>query len=293
MTALDFTARAEAVRLRFSQWRTPLLIGASALFIVGLTVSLRSLDMASNRFDIRYAAVGLLILAPISVFASAFSLQLTARVLGRNIRFIDALGAVSLGDIAELIPGPAGAVVKGGLLMKSGASIAESIWVLAITAVLWVSITLAMASAVLIESYRYIGLVGLVSGVFGSAGCLFLIAQRSNVGIAISTLGIRVASVCIAIIRLQVVFAAIGTSISPSSAVLFTFSITLASASSIAPAGLGLSELFAAAIATVAGISPATAFAAVALNRVLGLLACAMISGVVAFRASRGTASHH
>ena len=54
------------------------------------------------------------------------------------------------------------------------------------------------------------------------------------------------------------------------------FATIAGSAAAIAPAGLGVSEILSAALAPIVSVGPATAFLAVALNRIIGLSVTAL-----------------
>lgn len=75
------------------------------------------------------------------------------------------------------------------------------------------------------------------------------------------------------LLRLIIAFATFGVTIGWVDAALYAIAPTLGAAVAIVPAGLGVNEAIAAGLATLIAASSASAFLAIALNRVLGLVA--------------------
>lgn len=295
-TCLQFKAgvsmRERVVQLReaAARWRVHLIVAAAALFAVGLGVSIGSLDLAWNQASIGPALLILGGLGPLTLVTASISLRLSATAVGRQISFRDGLSVSAIGSIAELLPLPGGAMVRGAALMRAGAGIRESTWIVMLSAVLTLSMATALGSAPLIAVGSGLGYLFLVAGSGGTLVSVIWIARRARPSLALAMVALRLVILVLGVARVSAAFAAIGLAIRPVEAALFVISSALGSTVSIVPAGLGISEAIAAALALLVEVPPAAAFVAVALNRILGLL----VSGTFALllvgtRNARGT----
>jgi len=278
------------LRKAAARWRVHLIVAAAALFAVGLGVSIGSLDLTWNQVAIGPALLILGGLGPLTLVTASLSLQLSATAVGRQIGFRDGLSVSAVGSIAELLPLPGGAMVRGAALMRAGAGVRDSTWIVMLTAVLTLSMATALGSAPLIAAGSGLGYLFLAAGSGGTLVSVVWIARRARTSLALAMVALRLVILVLGVARVSAAFAAIGLAIRPIEATLFVISSALGSAVSIVPAGLGISEAIAAALALLVAVPPAAAFVAVALNRILGLF----VSGTFALllvgtRNARGT----
>lgn len=267
------------LRKAAARWRVHLIVAAAALFAVGLGVSIGSLDLTWNQVSTGPALLILFGLGPLTLVTASISLQLSATAVGRQISFRDGLSVAAIGSIAEMLPLPGGAMVRGAALMRAGAGVRESTWIVTLSAVLMLSMATALGSAPLIAAGSGVGFLFLVAGSGGTLVSAIWIARRARTSLALAMVALRLVILVLGVARVSAAFAAIGLAIRPIEATLFVISSTLGNAISIVPAGLGISEAIAAALALLVELSPAAAFVAVALNRVLDLI----VSGIFAF----------
>ncbi len=271
-----------------ARWRLPLSLMAAALFAGGLFLSIRSLGLTLAQTSLGPALLILAVLGPLSLVSGAVGLQMLARALGRRIGFLDALTATAVGAMTELLPIPGGALVRGAALIRAGAGLGESAWIVTLTAILSLAMSAVLAGAALIANDNLLGYGLFSAGAAGSLVCVIWIARRAGPRLALAMFALRVVNLVLIVARIVFSFAAIGVSVGPLAAALLALSPVLGSTTSIVPAGIGVSEMIAAALATLVAISPAAAFTAVALNRVLGLACCAAFALVLARRIGRG-----
>lgn len=274
-----------------ARWRLPLTLMAAALFAGGLFFSIRFLGLTLAQTSLGPALLILAVLGPLSLGSGAVGLQMLARALGRRIGFFDALSATAVGALTELLPIPGSALVRGAALIRAGAGLGESAWIVTLTAIFSLAMSAALAGAALIANDNLLGYGLFSAGAAGSLVCVIWIARRAGPRLALAMFALRVVNLVLIAARIVFSFAAIGVSVGPLEAALLALSPVLGSTTSIAPAGLGVSEMIAAALATLVAISPAAAFTAVALNRVLGLVCCAAFALVLVRRIGRGEAS--
>jgi len=271
--------RVVELRKATARWRVHLIVAAAALFAVGLGVSIGSLDLTWNQVSIGPALLILCFLGPLTLVMASISLQLSASTVGQQISFRDGLAVSAIGSIAELLPLPGGAMVRGAALMRAGAGVRDSTWIVMLTAVLTLSMATALGSAPLIAVGSGLGYLFLAAGSGGTLVSVVWIARRARTSLALAMVALRLVILVLGVARVSAAFAAIGLAIRPIEAALFVISSALGNAVSIVPAGLGISEAIAAALALLVEMPPAAAFVAVALDRVLTLSA----SGIIAF----------
>ena len=272
------------LRRRAARWRIPLTLFAAAFLMAGLTMSVRSLGLHLHHVAIGPALLILFVCAPLILTTASLSLQISARALGRTISFWRGLGFAALGGLAEILPVPGGAVVRGAALVRVGARVGESTWIVTLTAVLTLSMASIAAGISLIAAGLAVSYLFVVAGLTGALASSAWIARRAGLRLAVAMVAVRLAAIVIAIASVIAAFASIGLAVPLVNATLLQVAPTLGSAVSIVPAGLGLSEALAAALAILVDVPPSAAFIATAINRVLGLCVCGVVAFVFACR---------
>lgn len=261
------------------RWRIPLTVLGFVIFVVGISVSVLSLDLRLSDLKMLPLLVVFFVLSPVMLAIGAVTLQISAHVVGVSLGFRHSFVAVAAAGVAEMLPIPGGALVRGATLVKSGASIGESGWIVTITALLTLCLSIAFAAGALLYYGHSSGLPVLIISLVGLGVCMFVIARRSTAMVILPIVAIRLLTLLVGTIRMIASFAALGVSIAPIKAVLFIVSTTLGSAVSIIPAGLGIGEGIAVALAALVDVPIGLAFLAVALNRIIGLLFSAVVTG--------------
>lgn len=219
----------------------------------------------------------LLLLGPVSVAFSAIALQVLAYSMRARIGFRNALCFSAAGDVAEMLPLPAGLMVRGAALVRAGVPVRRSALAVLVAGVLWIGMaSVTSACAFTGTNHGLSAILGFSGSVTVAACCTWFFAQGGGRA-TLLMLGIRVINLTLAVARLKLILLAIGIELPLEQAFLLVLAIILGSASSVAPGGLGISEMIAAAFALVISLDPAAAFVAVAGNRVSGLVASAAI----------------
>ncbi len=248
-----------------------------SLFLAGAWFSFRGL--AISPADLRGAPLLVLALLTLpSLLYGGAGLVLLARSGRLSIPLFRATVIGSDAYLAELLPIPGGAIVRTGALMKAGGQLSQSSALVVLTALLWIACGMIGASISLasidLRLALPLGLIGsgLVSVIFA------WLCRRAGAAIAILTLAHRAAGIALIAVRLQFSFAALHVSAQFTETFPFVLAGLIGSASSIAPAGLGIAESLAALAALKTAFEPGTAFLAVALDRLICLAACALLS---------------
>lgn len=252
------------------------LVGLGIL-TAGAVWALVSLELSWQEISPELFLLSFLILTPVQLALGAISLQINAWSLGYTLTPRGSLQVVSFANLAELLPLPAGAVVRGAALIEVGASLAESTRITLLTSLLTIFMTLSLSLLALaaLANTAWIWL-SLLSAI-GIAVICFLLSRHAAKRQLGAMLLVRIVILSVTITRLSVAFAMIASAVSWLEATLYVAAPTLGTAVSIVPAGLGVSEAIAAGLAALVAGSSASAFLAVALNRGLGLVAGALL----------------
>ena len=257
--------------------RTPIILIATALFGGFLVYSASS--MGINPGNIRWHWLVLaLAIVPFAMLANAFELVLCARGTGRRMSVATAFSYSAAATIANILPVPAGLALRARALVVQGAGWMESGKILAVAALLWLSMAIACVGLALIPDTG--GTVILLSGVLASATIAGWTAWHANIQIAIGFLMVRGAIMALLIARLFLCLVAIGQAVPIRESAIFTLAGVVGNGVAIVPSGIGIAEGIGAAMAGLVGALPAAGFLALAINRLLGLGASAVAVGI-------------
>ncbi len=268
---------------RFRGWlqrpdiRRVLRIVGLVLVTAGAIWSAATLDLTWSALSPSLLVFNLFVLSPIILFLAAIAFRINARAIGCDIAKPRSLYTVATANVAELLPLPGGAVVRGAALVDAGASLADStrMVVLASLLTLFMSLTLSLSALTVLAQAQWVWLA--LASTLGLAGVIFALIRFVGLSSAAAMLGIRVVILVFSVFRVGIAFATLGPAIGWIEAALYTVAPTLGSMVAIVPAGLGVNEAIAAGLAALVAASSASAFLAIAMNRVLALVAGAVM----------------
>lgn len=258
--------------------RRIIVIIAAGAFLAGMAISVAELAPAWERVRLWPLVVICLVGVPISMVLNAVELQLCARAVDRRMELGRALLVTSTGTISNLLPVPASVAIRGGALVASGAGLREAGVILAVAGLMWLAMAIAVTGLSLAFT-TWVGVVTLAVGTLGTVGLALWINRRSGAGIALGFVLIRASLLGVLILRLWLAFLAIGVPVSLLDAAYYAVAGIAGTVATVVPAGLGVSEGFAALMASAIGDSPSGAFLALGVNRVLGLVICGAAAG--------------
>lgn len=274
-------AAVQAARHTAARFRTPIFALCAALFLGGLTYSASTLDLRLSDLEPGYIALTALVIIPLSMVYGALNFMIMARGAKVSVPFGRSLKISCVAAFAEFLPVPGGAIVRGGALMREGSGALDASLHVTINALLWIACS-AIAAWLTLDMAHPVALSIGAGGVAGVAGCTAWLAMRAGWNIALAALAMRIVGLGIAGARIITAFLAIGVSVGFFEIYPFVFAAIMGSAASIAPGGLGISEIVAAAIATLSTIPPEAAFLAVGLNRIIGFGVSGIATGIIA-----------
>lgn len=257
--------------------RRLLLILAGLLFAGGAFWSFRSMHVAPG--DLRFAPLLMLagLIVP-SLIYGGVGFILLARSAGLTMPLPRATIVAAHAYLAELLPIPGGAIVRTRALMRSGSTLRRSSLLVIATAILWIALAMVAAGLALLSAQDRLGWPLVLAGSTFSIVFLLWLGVKAGVGVAAGTLFHRLAGIGLTGLRLQCAFAALGMPIAFPDTLPFVLASLLGSASSIAPAGLGVSESLAALVATARDYPAGIAFLAVGIDRLFCLGGCGILA---------------
>lgn len=263
-----------------------MLLFAFAAFLAGIVFSIFMEPDAFTNIAWEPMVIVLLVTVPFSILANSLEYYLLARQIGLPVSLAYAVEVTIISSAANMLPLPGGALVRIAALRKAGASYRGGVGATLLGAIIWIGVSFviagggvaSMAPGFVAMSLIVLGILALVAGLILSA--------RTRGGLRIGALVVlnRTITVIITAARFYFCLIAIGYLPSYAQAAALTVSGVAGSAISIVPAGLGVRELVAAALAPVVLMPPAIGFLAASLSRVLGLVALLPVSLFLAFR---------
>ena len=265
--------------------RKRLIVVGLTAFIGGLAYSIDSLGLTREQIRIEPLLWNLLLLAPLGAVLISVELILCARACGCRITPIRAISATSVGSIANLLPVPGSMIARGAALVGAGARLRDAGVILIAAGAAWIGVALFATGAALLGIHWAAIPVGIV-GALVATGAACLIARFGGWRIALALMGLRIAMVVLQAWRLFLCFAVIVYISGIRESIYFSAAYVTATASAVIPAGLGLTEGISALMALLIATPPASAFTAMALNRLQALAVAGVIILWIGFRAS-------
>jgi hypothetical protein len=242
------------------------------LFLTGLIVSIRYLPqdlvLSRPRFLVYIATIGV----AARLLLSTLETRLSAKVVGAHFGWLRSVQIGLVSSAANLLPLPGGPLVRIAALKHAGATLSLGGAVTALLGAMWVGLAFLCAASCIVDDYSLlalgffaVGLLGLVSASLG------LKRICNSWRLVLLSLMMKSAMIFIMLLRLAWAFAALDVNVTPSEITVFSVSGVAGSLVSVVPAGLGVSEVVAAALAPLTDIAPAVAYLAVTLNRVVSI----------------------
>lgn len=275
---LDWKRRAKAALRR----RRPILYAAAVcLFVAGCAWSINSLDLQWSDVEWNVLAIALFLVAP-ALLLNALELQLCAQAAGCTMPLSYALSSTSFGTIANLLPVPASALIRGGALVHHGASVSKSALMIFLVGMLWFAVAACLSLWALGNIPGHMSLAMLAG--LCAAAVVIALTRTAGTGVMLQLVGVRILILGLAIARLTLCFRAIGGQETLSDAAVYTVAPVIGSGLGIAPAGIGISETIGASLALISKASAAQAFMALGLSRLLALILAGAIAAALQVR---------
>ena len=263
--------------------RGVLLLVATVATAIAAVVAVDRLELSVDDLRAGPLLLAALLLTPATIATNAAELRATAMASGATLAqvgWVRALRTVVLATAANLLPVPAGALLRVQVLRDAGAKLGAAAGVQLAAAAAWVGISVVLAGGVLalLRPAATDPLIG-VAAMFGGATltAVGLVGVRrtatTRAGAAAGwLLVVELATAVVAALRLWLVLLGLGVSASVGQAVVIATASPIAAAAGFFPGGVGLAELLSAVVAPLAGLAAAAGLLAVAVGRLLGLI---------------------
>lgn len=280
-----FQTRAREILARPLIRRSLRILGLG-LLVAGAVWAVAALDLDLAELALWPLLLNLLVLSPLNLILAAVTLQVSAAALQHPIGLGRATNRTAQAVLAELLPLPGGAMVRGAAMVEAGAPAKAAASMVIATALLTLAMILTGAGLALALLGLSLGWALMIGAAAGTAILTALMARRLALRFIAAMLGLRVLTILLSVLRLLASLAALGQAGTAAQALLYTLAATLGASIAIVPGGFGVNEALAAGLAQMIDASPAAAFMAVALNRCLDLVAASALSALAGWRAS-------
>ncbi len=263
--------------------RGVLLLVATVATAIAAVIAVQRLELSVDDLRVGPLLLAALLLTPATILTNAAELRATAMASGATLTevgWVRALRTVVLATAANLLPVPAGALLRVQVLRDAGARLTAAAGVQLSAAAAWVGVSVVLAGGVLAvlrpgDADPLLGSAAIAGGIVVTA--LGLIGVRrtatTRAGAAAGwLLVVELATAVVAALRLWLVLLGLGVSASVGQAVVIATASPIAAAAGFFPGGVGLAELLSAVVAPLAGLAAAAGLLAVAVGRLLGLI---------------------
>jgi hypothetical protein len=263
--------------------RGALLLVATVATAVAAVFAVQRLDLSFDDLRLGPLLLAALLLTPATILTNAAELRATAMASGATLEqvgWVRALRTVVLATAANLLPVPAGAILRVQVLRDAGAKLGAAAGVQLSAAAAWVGVSVVLAGGVLAfvrpaDTDPLLGFAAMAGGAVVVAIGLIGVRRTATTrpGAAAGwLLVVELATAAVAALRLWLVLLGLGVAASLGQAVVIATASPIAAAAGFFPGGVGLAELLSAIVAPLAGLAAAAGLLAVAVGRVLGLL---------------------
>jgi polysaccharide pyruvyl transferase WcaK-like protein/uncharacterized membrane protein YbhN (UPF0104 family) len=272
--------------------RRAILLVATLGFAAGIVVSIRAQPGMFSDLHLSPVLLVVAIVIPATVFFNAYEFLLSARLIGRRIGLHSALETTIIGSVANMLPLPGGSIVRVAALKAAGAELKHGISTILFLTLIWLGVAFTYAGAWVIVLGKT-----LVGALFVAGGAGVLVASFATTWrllkqwqVPMQLLATKLVIVLLDAARNLLCLWALGADANFAQASALAVSGVLGSAVSVVPAGLGVREGVAAAMAPLVGLAASSAFLAMTLSRVLGLATTAPVAAFLAWRVTHAPA---
>ncbi len=279
--------------------RGVVLLVATIATAVAVVFAVRALELSLEQVVWGPLILAAVVVTPLTIALNAAELRAMAVGVATEpdtVSWPVSIRTVVLATAANLLPIPAGAVIRVQVLRKAGSTTTGAATVTLAAAAIWVGVSLVLAGGVLaagagaggaggtasaaglgsagVGGAPVVGWLGVALGVAAvvlGVGAVRVVGRTTWVAATTSLGVVEVATALLHAARLWLVLLGLGVGSTLWQAVVIGAASPLAAAAGFFPGGIGLAELLGALLAPLAGLAAAAALLAVAVGRLLGL----------------------
>jgi uncharacterized membrane protein YbhN (UPF0104 family) len=266
--------------------RRAVLLTAALGLAAGIVVSVRAQPGIFNDLHLVPILLVTVIAIPATVFLNAYEFLLSARLIGRHIALRSALETTIVASVANMLPLPGGSIVRVAALKAAGADLKHGISTVVLVTLIWLGVAFAYSGIwVIVLGEMLVGVLFAIGGmVFLAASFATILRLVKQWQVPAQLFATKLVIVVMDAVRNLLCLWALGADSNFAQASTLAVSGVLGSAVSIVPAGLGLREGVAAAMAPLVGLAASSAFLAMSLSRILGLATTTPVAAFLAWR---------
>lgn len=257
--------------------RGVVLLVATVATAIAVVFAVDRLELTLDQLVWWPLLIAAVVVTPLTILLNAAELKAMANTVAdepRTVTWPVAIRTVVLATAANLLPVPAGAVIRVQVMRRAGAGLGAAAGITLAAAGVWVGVSLLLAGLGALPRDLLVGSLGIAMGVVGTlvslGGVATLARSRWRRGGGELTV-VELATALLHAVRLWLVLVGLGVAADLGQALIIGVASPLAAAAGFFPGGIGLAELLGALLAPIAGLSAAAALLAVAVGRVLGL----------------------
>lgn len=293
-------ARFQRIRQRSEELaqRTPAAVQALLLAGVFATAAwAATTQLAVTWQEVEWGALGAAVVGvPLTILANTLEFVIAARLGGGSATLVSGARVAVTATAANLLPLPGGFFIRFEALRRSGVRARTAAGATVAVALTWIGSALTLAGLMLTTGDRSV-LAGAATAVAGLAlVCAALAVLRSSCqdrahveAWFLRVLAVELLSIGAGALRLLLLLRAIGLGWQPAAAVVLALSGVVATAVGVVPAGLGVKEVLASALAAVVGLPAAAGLVVSVLDRVVGLVVHAPLAASLTMSRARPT----
>jgi len=250
---------------------------ATVATAVAAVIAAQRLELSLDELVWWPLLVAAVVVTPLTIALNAAELKAMGTAVAEDPQTISwpvATRTVVLATAANLLPVPAGAVIRVQVLRRAGSTISKAAGVTLVAAGVWIGVSLLFAGVAAFGRDLIVGVLGIAMGVVAtlvSLGILVALAGRRSGRASVELAVVEVATALLHAARLWLVLLGLGVTADFAQALIIGVASPLAAAAGFFPGGIGLAELLGALLAPIAGLTASAALLAVAVGRVLGL----------------------
>ncbi len=256
-------------------------LAAVALFAAGIVWALGETAFDLAAVDGRWMLALALCMLP-ALALNAAELRVTARMLGSDIPFGESVQVTCWAMLANLLPLPGGAMLRGAKLYDLGIEAGKSGQAILAGGALWVSLAVAITLLAVVPLPALA--IPLALALCGAGASMVWLVRLGPAVFALQLAVIRIALIGLTIVRIFIAFRALDLAGSWIEATAYSGVSVVGTVVGIVPAGIGITEAMGSVLAILISASPADAFLALSLNRLIGLGVSALIVAGLATR---------
>jgi len=268
-----------------------LLLLAILVFVGGFVLAVVNLPESTRRPVWSLLALVGVIGVPLTIATNAAEYGLSANLLGYRVSVESALRVSLVAAAANLLPIPGSVLVRTEAVRRLGAKTSKAFATSTVVGIAWLATTATLTGGLLLFHGR--AALGAIAAAIGAIllGITFLLCFRLDASRALAIGGrllvVESASVLVKAARLFVIFHALHYQVGVDQAMALTSAAVVSTATGFFPGGMGATEVLSAAVSPLVDLPAALGLLAASIDRIIGLVGLAILSGLLLLRSPR------